>query len=115
MFYIFLYIFLVAEFYISTYNRFMKIDVKHVAKLANIPLKNGEEQKLEKQLSEILNYFEKLKKVDTEKITETSQVTGLENVARDDETKPSLTQEDALSGTESKQNGLFKVDAILEE
>ena len=43
----------------------MKINVVHVAKLANLPLKKEEEKKFEKQLSEILNYFEKLKEVDT--------------------------------------------------
>lgn len=93
----------------------MKIDVVHVAKLANLPLKPEEKDKFEKQLSEILSYIEKLKEVDTKSVEITSQVTGLENVTRDDETTPSLTQEEALSNTKSKHNGLFKVKAILEE
>lgn len=93
----------------------MKIDVGHVAKLANLPLKPEEKGKFEKQLSEILSYFEKLKKVDTKNVETTSQVTGLENVTREDEAAPSLSQEDALKNTKSQQNGLFKVKAILEE
>jgi aspartyl-tRNA(Asn)/glutamyl-tRNA(Gln) amidotransferase subunit C len=93
----------------------MKIDVKHVAKLANLPLAPSEKEKFEKQLSEILSYVEKLKEVDTKNVETTSQVTGLENVAREDETKPSLTQEEALSNTKSQHNGLFKVKAILED
>lgn len=93
----------------------MKIDVAHVAKLANLPLTPVEEKKFEKQLSEILSYVEKLKEVDTKNVETTSQVTGLENVIREDQTSPSITQEEALSNTKSKYNGLFKVKAILEE
>ena len=93
----------------------MKIDVSHVAKLANLPLKPDEEKRFEKQLSEILSYVEKLKGVDTKNVEITSQVTGLENVTREDETTASLTQEEALSNAKSTHNGLFKVKAILTE
>lgn len=92
----------------------MKIDVSHVARLANLPLKPEEKDKFEKQLSGILSYMEKLREVDTKNVEITSQVTGLENVTREDETSPSLTQEEALSNTKSQHNGLFKVKAILE-
>lgn len=93
----------------------MKINVVHVAKLANLPLKKEEISKFEKQLSEILTYIEKLQEVDTRNIETTSQVTGLENITRQDGTTPSLTQEEALSNTISQHNGLFKVKAILTE
>lgn len=91
----------------------MKIDVVHVAKLANLPLKKEEERKFEKQLSAILSYVEKLKEVDTKNVEITSQVTGLENVTREDKATPSFTQENALSNTKNQHNGLFKVKAIL--
>lgn len=93
----------------------MKIDVKHVAKLANLPLDEEEAKKFEEQLSSILEYVEQLKKVDTTGVEETSQATGLENVTREDETTPSLTQEEVLQNTKSKHSGMFKVPAILEE
>lgn len=97
-----------------SYNISMKIDVPRVAKLANLPLKQEEKEKFEKQLSEILTYVEKLKKVDTKNVEITSQVTGLENIKREDKVIPSLSQEEATSQTKSQQNGLFKVKAILE-
>jgi aspartyl-tRNA(Asn)/glutamyl-tRNA(Gln) amidotransferase subunit C len=93
----------------------MKIDVLHIAKLANLPLKKEEIEKYEKQLSSILEYIEKLQKVKTNNIPETSQVTNLENVTRDDATESSLSQDEALSNIKSKQNGSFKVKAILEQ
>ena len=92
----------------------MKIDVSHVAKLANLPLSNEEKKKFEKQLSETLDYVKQLEEIDTKGIEPTSQVTGLENVTREDVAKPSLSQEEALSNTKSKYNGFFKVAAILD-
>jgi aspartyl-tRNA(Asn)/glutamyl-tRNA(Gln) amidotransferase subunit C len=92
----------------------MKIDVSHIAKLANIPLKKDEIKKYENQLRNILEYVEKLTKVNTDNVRETSQTTGLENVTRIDTASFSLSQDDALSNTKNKHNGLFKVKAILE-
>jgi len=93
----------------------MKIDVLHIAKLANLPLVKDEIKKYEEQLSAILEYIEKLKKVKTDDVLETSQVTGLENVTKDDSPTPSLSQEEVLSNTKNKQSGSFKVKAIFEK
>lgn len=93
----------------------MKINVSHIAKLANLPLSPTEKEKFEKQLGETIDYVKELDKVNTKNVEPTSQVTGLENVLREDSTKPSLSQEDAVSNTKSKHNGFFKVDAVLEQ
>ena len=93
----------------------MKIDVVHIAKLANLPLKKPDVEKYEKQLSEILDYIEKLTKVNTQGVLETSQTTGLENVTKEDTASFSLSQEEALTNTKNKHNGFFKVKAIFED
>jgi len=93
----------------------MKINVSHVAKLANLPLSDEETAKFEKQLSAVLDYIKKLDEVDVMNIEPTSQVTGLENVSREDETRPSLTQDEALSNAKAKHNGLFVVKGIFED
>lgn len=93
----------------------MKIDVAHVAKLSNLPISKEEENKFESQLSSVLDYANKLNEIDTKDAEPTSQVTGLENVTREDEAKPSLSQEEALKNTKSVHNGFFKAKAILEE
>ena len=93
----------------------MKIDVKDVAKLANLTLTPEEEKKFEGQLGDILTYVEQLQKIDTTGIEETAQVTGLSNVARNDTASPSLTQDEALSGAKEQHNGFVKVQAILEK
>ncbi|MDO8460820.1 MAG: Asp-tRNA(Asn)/Glu-tRNA(Gln) amidotransferase subunit GatC [bacterium] len=92
----------------------MKINVSHVAKLANLSLTKEEKEKFEKQLSETLDYVNQLKEIDTNNIEPTSQVTGLENVVRNDEAIPSFSQEEALSNTKNKHNGFFKAKAIFD-
>lgn len=94
-----------------------ELNVPHIAKLANLKLKNSEIKKFESQLSEILSYIEKLKEADTKSVGETSQVTGLENVTRKDviDSSRTLTQEEALSNAKSKYNGFFKVKGIFDE
>lgn len=106
--------FYLAVWLSSKYNELMAIDISHVAKLANLTLSKDEEEKLGRQLEETLEYVNQLEKIDTKGAEPTSQVTGLENVTREDEVTPSLSQEEALTNTKSKYNGLFKVKAILE-
>lgn len=88
-------------------------DIKHVAKLANLPLTEKEIPELQKQLSEILGYIDQLQEVDTKGIEETSQVTGLTNVSRNDIPGKTLTQKSALSNTQNQKSGYFKVPKVL--
>lgn len=93
----------------------MKINISHIAKLANLSLLPEEKLKLEKQLEETIDYVRELNQIDTENIEPTSQVTGLENITREDIAKPSLLQDEALFNAKSKHNGFFKVNAIFKE
>ena len=93
-----------------------KSDVDRVATLAKLNLTDSEVDKFLPQLSSIVDYISELSNVDTEGIEPTSQTTGLENVFRADELKPSsINKDEALSGTDSVHNGYFKVEAILIE
>lgn len=97
-----------------SYNSFMKLNISHIAKLANLPISETDGKKLEGQLIETLDYIEILNGLDTKNIEPTAQVTGLENITRLDEATDSLTQKEALSNTKQQFNGFFQVDAILD-
>jgi len=93
----------------------MNINVKHVAKLANLPLTSEEEEKYSEQLSKILEYVDQLDSVDTSNVEPTFNVSGSFNKTstvssvepfRTDETSASLSQEEALSNVPKKENGL---------
>lgn len=105
---------MVAYSYVLKYNECMNtIDIKRVAQLASLPITPEEEKKLEKELTETLDYIATLNSIDTKNVTPTSQVTGLVNVLREDVARPSLSQEEALQNTKSAHNGFIKVAAIL--
>ena len=73
--------------------------VRHIAKLARLELKDDEVEKYAKELSAILKYIEELQTVDTEGVEPTAQVTGQKNVFRDDVIRSDLANPDALLGT----------------
>lgn len=67
-----------------------KDQVKHVAKLANLPLTEAEEEKYSEQLSKILEYVEQLNSVDTSKVEPIFNVSGLTNVMAEDKVRECL-------------------------
>lgn len=92
----------------------MKINIKHIAKLANIPILPEEERKLEEELESTLKHIERLAELATKDVLPTFQVTGLENVWREDQITPSFTQEEALKNAHKTHNGFFIVPGLLE-
>ena len=94
--------------------RLSKDQVKHVAKLANLPLTAEEEDKYSRQLSQILDYFEQLNQIDTSNTEPTFNVSGQSNVLREDTTAVCLSQEEALSNAPKKKNGMFETKGVFE-
>lgn len=91
-----------------------KQEVEHVAKLARLELAEGEKDKLIDQLSDILTYVETLNGLDTKGVEPTSHVLDIKNVMRDDVSRPSLPQDQALANAPEKAAGHFKVPKIIE-
>lgn len=90
--------------------------VKHAAKLANLPLTADEEEKYSKQLSKILDYIDQLNQVDTSNVDPTYNVSGLSNVMVKDEIGDcTLPQKDSLSNASNKKNGFFVTKGVFEE
>jgi len=94
-------------------DKLTKEEVKHIAKLAQLPLSEKEVEAFSGQLSETLDYVERLKELKTEGVSPTFQTTGLLNVFRKDEVKPGLSQDEALKNSQKTYKGYFKVKAVL--
>ena len=92
----------------------VEIDVKYVAHLARLALSPEEEQKIGAQLNHILTYIEKLNELDVSNVEPTAHAVPLVNVTRPDETRPSLSQDEALRNAPVRANGLFVVPKIIE-
>lgn len=91
-----------------------ELNVKYVAHLARLKLSTAEEEKLGSQLGNILGYIEKLKAVDVSQVEPTAHAVARLNVARPDEARPSLSNDEALRNAPAKANGLFIVPKIVE-
>ncbi|MFH1855001.1 MAG: Asp-tRNA(Asn)/Glu-tRNA(Gln) amidotransferase subunit GatC [bacterium] len=87
-----------------------KDEVLAVAKLARLDLNEDQLVKFQKQLEDILKLFDEVKSIDVEGVEETSQVTGLKSVTREDMVKcdPST---DSTGSTNSPQAGLLQASS----
>lgn len=93
----------------------MSLDINHIADLARIKLSPQEKQKFTEQLGDILEYFAKLKQLDTKNIPITSQSIDLVNINRIDQIQgcDQDTQKHILANAPQKSGGYFKTDKIL--
>ncbi len=90
-------------------------DIKTVASLSRLKIREDESAQVMEQLDKFLNYVENLRSVDTSKIEPTTYALPMQNVFREDVVKPSLDRELALSNAPLKEDGYFKVPRVLEE
>ena len=89
-------------------------EVRHNARLARVGLSDDEVYRFQSQLSQILEYFERLQEVDTENVPPTAHTLAMHNVMRDDEPHPSIDKEEVLANAPQREGDHFRVRAILE-
>ena len=90
-------------------------DVEHVAHLARLHLSAEEVDRMQTQLSNILEAIETLRDVDTSHVGPTASVIQLENVMRDDEARPGLSREAALANAPLRDDPFLRVPTVLQE
>ncbi len=89
----------------------MTINIKHIANLANLNIPKAKLEEALSKFTSVLDIVSQLSEIDTKDVLPTSQVTGLENVWREDEVDLSrmLTQKEALGNAKNKKGGFFSV------
>lgn len=88
--------------------------VEDVAHLARIELRPDELEKLSGQLEHILQFIDKLKEVNVEKVAPTSHAINVSNVLRQDIPKGSLPVAKAIANAPSKKGNFFVVPKVIE-
>lgn len=91
-----------------------KETVEYVAHLARIELQAKELEKLSRQMEEIVNFIDRLKELNLEKIAATSHILPIHNVLRDDVLRASLPAEKALHCAPQKEGDFFGVPKVIE-
>jgi len=88
-----------------------KDEVKHIAKLARLELSESEAEKMQNDLSSILDYFELLKKAP--KPSKKVEIKTELNVIRKDESRQSGLADELLGVAPDKKEEYIKVKAVL--
>ena len=89
-------------------------EVLNIAKLARLRLSETEVEVFREQLSEILDYVEKLSEVDTSEVEPTTHAVPLAMHLRADEPRSRLTREEVLSNAPDQADGHFRVPKVVE-
>jgi aspartyl-tRNA(Asn)/glutamyl-tRNA(Gln) amidotransferase subunit C len=90
-------------------------DVLHVARLARLALSDAERDRMQSQLSSILEYIDQLSLLDVEGVEPTSHAVPLVNVMRDDEPRGCLPAARMLANAPDAVDDLFRVPRIIED
>jgi len=87
-------------------------DVLHVARLARLELPDGEVERMQAQLSMILEAVGKVAELDLADVEPTSHPLDLVNVWAEDEPRPSLPREEALANAPDAADRAFRVPSV---
>ncbi len=88
-------------------------DVLHIAKLARLNLSEKEIKTYSSQLSDILNYVQKLGELNVDNVEPMKHVLNMVNVMREDKDLSSLSREDVLNNAPEHDGEFFKVPRVL--
>ena len=83
--------------------------LKHVARLARLELREDELERLGAQLNDILAAVSKVSELDLSDVPPTSHPLDVVNVWAEDEPRPCLTVEEALANAPERDGDYFKV------
>lgn len=88
-------------------------DIEYVARLAKLKLHDDEKEKLISQLGDIVEFANKISKLDTNGVKPTNHILDVKNVFREDEIKASYGREEILKNAPSKEAGCIVVPSIM--
>jgi len=95
----------------------MKIDIntlKKIAHLARLEFDEKGAEKMTSDMTQILDWVEKLNEVDTEGIEPITTMSSEVNVLREDTRGTHLPHEDALKNAPQKDSDYFRVPKVIE-
>ena len=88
-------------------------EILHIAKLANLNLKEEEIEKSAKKLEEILNFAQIINNANTDEIKETIMSNENYNVFRKDEIVEFEDKEALLQNAPTKEDGMFQIPKVI--
>ncbi len=90
------------------HQQLSKQELEHLAKLARIELDPKEEEKLSKDLGNILDYFKELQELDTANVPPMTGGTDLTNVFREDGERENTNRGAGMEAFPEKKDGYLE-------
>jgi aspartyl-tRNA(Asn)/glutamyl-tRNA(Gln) amidotransferase subunit C len=90
-----------------------KEEILHIAKLANLNLKDEEVETYMGHLDEILNFANIVNQAPIDGLEETIGINENYNVFRKDEIIESINRDDLLQNASEQQQGMFKIPKVI--
>lgn len=88
--------------------------IKYLESLARITLTESEEEKVGKELQDILTYIDTLNELDTTNVEAMSHSFPITNVFRKDEVQPSMSPDEIVANAPESQDGAFVVPKTVD-
>ena len=88
-------------------------EILHIARLANLNLKEEEIEKYKNDLQDILNFANIVNNAKLDGISETIGANEACNVFRKDEIVESSKREELMQNAEEQQSGMFKIPKVI--
>lgn len=89
-------------------------EVRKIAKLSRIKLKDEEVGHFQEELSNILKWVEQLQEVDTKKVPPMASVVNMQSPSREDKVTDGNCRDDVLANATDSQYGYFVVPKVVE-
>jgi aspartyl-tRNA(Asn)/glutamyl-tRNA(Gln) amidotransferase subunit C len=86
--------------------------IMRLARLARLELSPSEHDRYTQELSQIIEYFDRISEVDTDQIELSAPMAALEGL-REDVIRSSLPAEEALRNAPEKKDGFFIVPRVI--
>ena len=90
-----------------------KEEILHIAKLADLNIKEDEIDEYAKNLGDILNFVEVLNSVNTDNVEESIGTVNNSNVFRKDEIKEFGDRDILLENAPEQEEGMFKIPKVI--
>ncbi|MBQ7718899.1 MAG: Asp-tRNA(Asn)/Glu-tRNA(Gln) amidotransferase subunit GatC [Clostridia bacterium] len=91
-----------------------KKEVEHLANLARLTLSDDEKARLTREMSNIIDFAQKLDETDYDSVKPTMHANAKTNVFREDEIKPSFKASEILQNAPQQDEGCFVVPRTVE-
>ena len=89
-------------------------ELRALERLSSLKIDEASREKLKKQLSDIIDFVNKLQAIDTSGYSERYSVTFEEQYLRDDNPEECLSRDEVLSQAPESEDGFFKVPPVIE-